>query len=200
VLEADRDRGRHRLGRGKVLRRRARRPLEQPADPPRRGGIDFCAIAVGNLNVCSGRAAKYGCQAKSTLPSSLPMAINLSKLHLGNRPLLRRHGYQAMIRSFVALAMLVSTVTAAPSAQMTFYQLPSGAFPHDVAPAPDGSVWISGQAQGFAGRFDPKTGKLEKIPLGPGAAPHGVVIGPDGNPWFSEGGQNAIARVDAKTK
>jgi virginiamycin B lyase len=51
---------------------------------------------------------------------------------------------------------------------MMFYQLPSGAYPHDVAPAPDGAVWFSGQRQGFAGRFDPKTGRLEKISLGPG--------------------------------
>jgi virginiamycin B lyase len=61
-------------------------------------------------------------------------------------------------------------------------------------------VWFSGQSQGFAGRFDPKSGQLEKIPLGPGAAPHGVIVGPDGNAWLTEGGQNAIARVDAKTK
>src|SRR5262249_6836224 len=86
------------------------------------------------------------------------------------------------------------------AAEMTFYQLPPGSFPHDVAPAPDGAVWFSGQSQGFAGRFDPKTGQLEKIPLGPGAAPHGVIVGPDGNAWLTEGGQNAIARVDAKSK
>src|SRR5262249_45253447 len=87
-----------------------------------------------------------------------------------------------------------------PNRRMTFYQLRAGAFPHDVAPAPDGTVWFSGQSQGFAGRFDPKTGRLEKIPLGPGAAPHGVIVGPDGNAWLTEGGQNAIARVDAKSK
>jgi virginiamycin B lyase len=83
---------------------------------------------------------------------------------------------------------------------MRFYQLPAGSFPHDVAPAPDGTVWFSGQLQGFAGRFDPQTGTLEKIPLGTAAAPHGVIVGPDGNAWLTEGGQNAIARVDAKTK
>ena len=106
-----------------------------------------------------------------------------------------------MIR-ILATAVFVLAIGAAqaPAAEMTFYQLPSGAYPHDVAPAPDGSVWISGQRQGFAGRFDPKTGQLEKIPLGDGAAPHGVIIGPDGNAWFTEGGQNAIARVDTKTK
>jgi virginiamycin B lyase len=90
--------------------------------------------------------------------------------------------------------------TTALGAQATFYQLPPGNNPHDVAPAPDGTVWYSGQQKGVLGRFDPETGKNEDIPLGPGAAPHGVIIGPDGAPWITEGGQNAIARVDPVTR
>ncbi len=105
-----------------------------------------------------------------------------------------------MIRILLASAALVFATTMAQTADMTFYQLPPGSFPHDVAPAQDGTVWFSGQSQGFAGRFDPKTGQLEKIPLGSGAAPHGVIVGPDANAWLTEGGQNAIARVDAKSK
>jgi hypothetical protein len=105
-----------------------------------------------------------------------------------------------MIRMLIAAAALALAVPAAPAAEMTFYQLPEGAYPHDVAPAPDGTVWFTGQRQGFMGRFDPRTGKLEKIPLGAGAAPHGVVVGPDGAAWVTEGGQNAIARVDADTQ
>jgi len=105
-----------------------------------------------------------------------------------------------MVRALILCAALALSVRAAAAAEMTFYQLPAGSYPHDVAPAPDGTVWFSGQAQGFAGRFDPRTGQLEKIPLGRGAAPHGVIVGPDGNAWLTEGGQNAIARVDAKTK
>jgi virginiamycin B lyase len=105
-----------------------------------------------------------------------------------------------MIRMSIAAAVLALAIPGAPAAEMTFYQLPEGAYPHDVAPAPDGTVWFTGQRQGFMGRFDPKTGKLEKIPLGAGAAPHGVVVGPDGAAWVTEGGQNAIARVDADTK
>jgi virginiamycin B lyase len=88
---------------------------------------------------------------------------------------------------------------AAAAAQATFYQLPSGAYPHDVAPAADGTVWYSGQAKGILGHFDPRSGNNEEIPLGPGAAPHGVIVGPDGAPWITEGGQNAIARVDPAT-
>jgi virginiamycin B lyase len=74
-----------------------------------------------------------------------------------------------MIRFFfLAPAALVFAASIGQAAEMTFYQLPPGSFPHDVAPAQDGAVWFSGQSQGFAGRFDPKTGQLEKIPLGPG--------------------------------
>ena len=106
----------------------------------------------------------------------------------------------SMTKILPALLAAIVTAGSASAAQMSFYQLPSGSYPHDVAPGPDGSVWISGQQQGFAGRFDPETGVLQKIPLGRGAAPHGVIVGPDGNVWLTEGGQNAIARVDPATK
>jgi virginiamycin B lyase len=106
-----------------------------------------------------------------------------------------------VIRMIAALAgatltVPALTVPAAFAAQATFYQLPPGAYPHDVAPAADGTVWYSGQAKGILGRFDPRTGQNEEISLGPGAAPHGVIVGPDGAPWITEGGQNAIVRVD----
>ena len=39
-----------------------------------------------------------------------------------------------------SVAALAFAVTAADAAQVTFYQLPSGAYPHDVSPAPDGKV------------------------------------------------------------
>lgn len=100
----------------------------------------------------------------------------------------------------VLVAALVIFAAAAEAAQPQYYQLPTDAYPHDVAPAPDGTVWFTGQHQGFLGRFDPRSGKLEKIPLGPGAAPHGVILGPDGAAWVTEGGQNAIARVDPASK
>src|SRR5215468_12177365 len=109
-------------------------------------------------------------------------------------------GVRQIVRCILIAAVAFAFATGTSAAEMRFHQLPAGAFPHDVAPALDGSVWFSGQQQGFAGRFDPETGKLEKISLGNGAAPHGVIVGPDGNAWFTEGGQNAIARVDARTR
>jgi virginiamycin B lyase len=104
-----------------------------------------------------------------------------------------------MIRRLIlSTAALVFAAGIAQAASVSYYQL-SGCYPHDVAPAADGSVWISCQQEGLAGRFDPASGKLEKISLGSGAAPHGVIIGSDGAAWLTEGGNDAIARVDLKT-
>jgi virginiamycin B lyase len=79
------------------------------------------------------------------------------------------------------------------------FAVPTGSAPHDVAPSPDGTVWFTAQAQGAAGRLDPRSGKIDKIALGDGSAPHGVIVGPDQSAWITDGGQNAIVRVDAKT-
>jgi virginiamycin B lyase len=80
------------------------------------------------------------------------------------------------------------------------YPLPPGTHPHDVAPAPDGSVWYTGQHIGALGRLDPVTGETYHIPLGSGSAPHGVIVGPEGAPWITDSGLNAILRVDPKTE
>jgi virginiamycin B lyase len=61
------------------------------------------------------------------------------------------------------------------------FPVPAGSRPHDVAPAPDGTIWYTAQ--------------LARA-LGQGSAPHGVIVGPDGAPWITDGGLNAIVRVD----
>ena len=66
---------------------------------------------------------------------------------------------------------------------------------HDVAPAPDGGVWFSAQRSGHLGWFDPASGRVELVPLGPRSSPHGVIQGPDRAAWLTDGGQNAIVRV-----
>ena len=35
------------------------------------------------------------------------------------------------------------------------FVVPSGSQPHDVAPAPDGTVWYTAQGSGQLGRLDP---------------------------------------------
>ena len=100
----------------------------------------------------------------------------------------------------LALAMAAG----AAAAQVTFqeYPLPARVGAHDVwaDPAPGGPVWFSAQRSGHLGRLDPKTGKVELIPLGPGSSPHGVILDAAGAAWLTDSGQNAIVRVDPKTR
>jgi virginiamycin B lyase len=102
----------------------------------------------------------------------------------------------------IAVALLACALAcgSARAAEVAYFPVPSGSHPHDVAPAPDGSVWYTGQQAGNLGRLDPKTGKVETIPLGKGSAPHGVIVGPDGAAWVTDSGLNANVRVDPKTK
>jgi virginiamycin B lyase len=95
-------------------------------------------------------------------------------------------------------AATASTQAAAPALQE--YSVPPGSRPHDVAPAPDGTVWYTAQGSGELGRLDPATGQIRQVKLGNGSAPHGVIIGPDGAPWVTDGGLNAIVRVDPDTE
>jgi virginiamycin B lyase len=98
-----------------------------------------------------------------------------------------------------AVAVVALGANPAPAAEVSYFEVPRGARPHDVAPAPDGKVWYTAQGQGALGILDPKTRKVVQISLGPDAAPHGVIAGPDRAAWITEGGQNAIARVDPAT-
>ena len=89
--------------------------------------------------------------------------------------------------------------TSAVTPHVQEYTVPAGSHPHDVAPAPDGTVWYTAQATGKLGRLDPATGGTTEIPLGEGSAPHGVIVGPDGAAWVTDGGLNAIVRVEPGT-
>jgi len=101
-------------------------------------------------------------------------------------------------------SLLLALAAGAAGAQVTVqeYPLPPRVGAHDVwaDPAPGGPVWFSGQRSGELGRLDPKTGKVEMIPLGSRSSPHGVILGADGAPWLTDSGQNAIVRVEPKTR
>jgi virginiamycin B lyase len=93
------------------------------------------------------------------------------------------------------LAAALPAVAAEPTQQSWPLTAPRRVGIHDVAPAPDGGVWFTGQRSGDLGWFDPKTGKVELVPLGSNSAPHGVIQGPDHAAWITDGGQGAIVRV-----
>jgi len=114
-----------------------------------------------------------------------------------------RYSENTRVRSLFFLAAFLVLTASGPASgaqEVRYYPVPRGSQPHDVAPAPDGTVWYTAQARASLGRLDPATGKVEEIPLGSGSAPHGVIVGPDNAAWVTDSGLNAIVRVDPKTK
>ncbi len=106
-----------------------------------------------------------------------------------------------MLRSLVIIAATIAAVVGASAqTRVSYYPVPAGGRPHDVAAAPDGTVWYTAQGSGHLGILDPKTGKVELVALGPGSAPHGVIVGPDGAAWITDSGLNANVRYDPKAK
>lgn len=99
----------------------------------------------------------------------------------------------------LGLALLLG-LAPARAADVQYYDVGAGDHPHDVAPAPDGTVWYTAQHKGALGRLNPKTGKITRVPLGQGSRPHGVIVGPNGDAWVTDGGLNAMVRVDGKTE
>lgn len=104
-----------------------------------------------------------------------------------------------MWRWTLALVFL-APACASLAAEVRYFPVPQGTHPHDVAPAPDGTIWYTAQHKGALGRLDPATGRTEHIPLGKGSAPHGVIVGPEAAAWVTDSGLNAIVRVDPATK
>src|ERR1700751_3660022 len=88
-----------------------------------------------------------------------------------------------------AVAMSIAGSLAHAKMVIQTFAVLAGAGPHDVYPAPDGTVWFTAQSAGKLGRLDPRTGKSDLIALGPGAAPHGVIVGPDGGPGSPKAGR-----------
>ena len=71
----------------------------------------------------------------------------------------------------VLVWLLVMQSLSVRAAEVKYFPVQAGDHPHDVAPAPDGKVWYTGQRAGVLGRLDPETGGVERIPLGKGSAP-----------------------------
>lgn len=107
----------------------------------------------------------------------------------------------AFFRTFLiaAAAAVAAPACADEPGKVQIFDLPKGAGVHDVAPAPDGTIWYTAQRQGALGILDPRTGKVRQVPLGPESAPHGVIQGPDDAAWITDSGLNAIVRFDPKT-
>ena len=68
-------------------------------------------------------------------------------------------------------------------------------YPHDLALAPDGALWYTGQESNTFGRLDPVTGKVLKTP---DSGPH-LVADRAGNIWFTVNFKGYIGKLDPRT-
>ena len=82
----------------------------------------------------------------------------------------------------ILLALALLWTQPAAAAEVEYFDVTAGDHPHDVAPAPDGTVWYTGQHAGVLGRLDPKTGKVERVPLGAGSRRMASSSGPTARP------------------
>lgn len=75
-----------------------------------------------------------------------------------------------------------------------------GSRPHDPAPAPDGSIWWTGQYANVLGRLDPKTGAMREYTLKTADSnPHGLIADKSGNIWYTGIAQRHVGRLDPVT-
>ncbi len=61
-----------------------------------------------------------------------------------------------------------------------------------------GTLWFTGQ-NGYYGRLDPKTGKLQVFEAPRGRGPYGICTAPDGSVWYASLAGSHIARIETKT-
>ncbi len=74
----------------------------------------------------------------------------------------------------LSLLLLVAACAQALAAAPVYYDVPKGSHPHDVAadPAPGGAVYYTAQHAGKLGILDPKSGRIDEVPLGARSSPH----------------------------
>ena len=67
------------------------------------------------------------------------------------------------------------------------FDLESGAGPHNLIVADDGTVWYAGNRAAHIGKLDPESGAIVKFPMPEPVArdPHTLVFDPAGDIWFT---------------
>jgi virginiamycin B lyase len=160
-------------------------------------------LLILSMSACAGEPpAPTAVQSPSTTPTAEAVATQAPVSATAPLPtsttLPKQRATQTAAPTAAPMAAPAESTSATPVIQR--YPVPPGSRPHDVAPAPDGSVWYTAQGSGELGRLDPATGRTTHIKLGRTSAPHGVIVGPDGAPWVTDTGLNAIVRVDPATQ
>ena len=84
----------------------------------------------------------------------------------------RRQFLTSTAASIVAAPALMGGAVAQEGPfRVKYYPVASATGPHDVTPAPDGTIWFTGQRNGKLGRLDPRDGSFKLVDLGKGQHP-----------------------------
>jgi virginiamycin B lyase len=124
-------------------------------------------VGVGLLSGCGSEEPGPVPTAILTLqPTSEPSAVNETAIPAEPTPDLSP-GLTVTSVTAVPLSTSEPTITVQPTLVTPVvqgYEVPPGSRPHDVAPAPDGSVWYTAQGTSELGRLDPDTGTTVSVP------------------------------------
>ena len=126
-----------------------------------------CRMSLVSRRWCGHRSSRG--RAQYTHLAGRPSAFtreNTAQPHLFIKGILGSSMRAKRFTSVVLVWVLVMQSLSACAAEAKYFPVPEGDHPRDVAPAPDGTVWYTGQLTGVIGRLDPKTGGVERIPLG----------------------------------
>lgn len=87
---------------------------------------------------------------------------------------------------------------------VTYYDLPHGSAPVEIADGKDGTLWFTEYGSGKIGRLSANGLLMECRVPSAGAYPFAITAGPDGNMWFTEGnpdnpgtGYNSVGMITA---
>lgn len=69
--------------------------------------------------------------------------------------------------------------------------------PRDPDVAPNGVIWLVGQAGDYAARFDPESEEFTRKTLPPGTGPHNLIVDQDGSLWIAGNRQAFIGRMNS---
>jgi virginiamycin B lyase len=71
--------------------------------------------------------------------------------------------------------------------------------PRDPDVAPNGVIWLVGQGDNYAARFDPASKEFTRKELPPGTGPHNLIVDRDGMLWIAGNRQAFIGRMNSVT-
>ena len=120
--------------------------------------------------------------------SLLPLLLSTGLFAQSPGPLQNPEGQQAAVDPIVEDPVQL---------EITEWEVPwPDSRPRDPDVAPNGVIWLVGQGEDYAARFDPETGNFRRRDLPPGTGPHNLIIDADGTIWIAGNRQGFIGKMN----